>query len=100
MNQTCKYRPLGTKVILKILPIENISPILLPDGKTNPRTRQTFEVIAVGGEVNDEKFSLHSGEVVLVAAHNSDFVPLDEEQQLVMIDRTRIIAAVDSQTQN
>jgi co-chaperonin GroES (HSP10) len=96
----CIYRPLGTRVVVKILPIESNSPILLPDGKTNPKTRQTFEVIAVGGQVNDDEFSLNVGEVVLIAAHPSDFLPLDEELQLAMVDRSKIVAAIDRNTQN
>lgn len=100
MSTPCKYRPLGTKVVVKILPIENKSEILLPDGKTNPRERQTFEVVAVGGEVNDSTFSLSVGEVVLIAAHASDFLPLCEENQWALVDRSRIICAVDKNVLN
>lgn len=100
MNKTCQYRPLGTRVILKILPVENKSEILLPDGVTNAKTRQTFEVIALGGEVNDDKFSLNVGEVVLISCHNSEILPLDQEEQLVMIDRSKIVAALEAKTQN
>lgn len=96
----CIYRPLGTRVVLKILPIENQSGILLPDGKSNPNERQTFEVIAVGAEVNDANFSLCKGEVVLMACHNSEILPLDEKLQLIMVDRSKIIAAVDTKVQN
>lgn len=100
MNKTCQYRPLGTRVVLKILPVENKSEILLPDGVTNAKTRQTFEVIALGGEVNDDKFSLNVGEVVLISCHNSEILPLDQEEQLVMIDRSKIVAALEAKTQN
>lgn len=98
--KTCPYRPLGTKVILKILPVENKSSILMPDGVTNSKQRQTFEVVALGGEVNTDKFQLRVGEVVLVAGQNCDFLPLDQELQLLMVDCTRIIAALETQTQN
>lgn len=100
MNTTCKFRPLGTRVILKILPMESKSPILMPDGKTNPKERQVFGVIAIGGEVNDDKFSLHVGETVMIACHNSEILPLDEEEQLIMVDRSKIVAAVENNTQN
>lgn len=95
-----QYRPLGTRVILKILPVENKSEILLPDGAPNPKSRQTFQVIAVGGEVNDDKFSLSVGEVVLIATHSSEILPLDEEEQLIMVDRSKIVAAVEQNVQN
>lgn len=97
---TCKYRPLGTRVVLKILPMESKSAILMPDGKVNPKERQYFEVIAIGGEVNDSKFSLNAGETVMIACHNSEILPLSEEDQLIMVDRSKIVAAVDTQTQN
>jgi co-chaperonin GroES (HSP10) len=98
--QSCPYRPLGQRVVLKILPVENKSGILLPDGVTNAKTRQTFEVVALGSEVNDDKFSLNVGEVVLVSCHNSEILPLDQEAQLIMVDRSKIVAAVESNTQN
>lgn len=100
MNTTCKYRPLGTRVILKILPMQSKSPILLPDGKSNPKERQVFGVVAIGGEVNDDKFSLRVGETVLMACHQSEILPLDEDEQLIMVDRSKIVAAVDEKTQN
>lgn len=100
MNKTCPYRPLGQRVVLKILPVENKSQILMPDGVTNAKSRQTFEVIAVGGEVNDEKFTLNVGEVVLISCHNSEILPLDQEDQLIMVNRDKIVAAMDAQTQN
>lgn len=97
---TCKYRPLGTRVVVKINPVENKGTVLLPDGKTNPNERQTFDVVAVGGEVNDDKFSLKVGETVLIACHHSDFLPLDQEEQLAMVDRSKIIAAITKDAQN
>jgi co-chaperonin GroES (HSP10) len=100
MNKTCPYRPLGTRVVLKILPVENKSGLYMPDGVTNTKQRQTFEVIAIGGQVNDDKFSLNSGEVVLISCHPSEMLPLDEPEQLIMVDRSKIVAAVETQTQN
>lgn len=98
--KTCPYRPLGQRVVLKILPIENKSEILMPDGVTNAKSQQTFEVIALGGEVNDDKFTLNVGEVVIISCHNSEIMPLSQEDQLIMVDRSKIVAAVDMQTQN
>jgi co-chaperonin GroES (HSP10) len=100
MNKTCIYRPLGTRVVLKILPVENKSGILLPQGSNNPKVRQTFEVIAVGGEVNDDKYKLNVGEVVLIACHQSEILPLDEEEQWIMVDRSKVVAALENNTQN
>lgn len=96
-----KYRPLGTRVVLKIIPVQSDSVVLLPDGKVNPKQHQTFEVIAVGGEVNDEKFSLRAGEVVIAAGlHPSVMVPLNEEDQTFLVDRSHIVAVVEQNVQN
>lgn len=100
MNKTCIYRPLGQRVVLKILPIENKSDIIMPDGVTNAKSRQTFEVIALGGEVDDDKFTLNVGEVVLISCHNSEILPLSEEDQLIMVDRSKIVASIEQNTQN
>lgn len=100
MNKTCIYRPLGQRVVLKILPIENKSDIIMPDGVINVKSRQTFEVISVGGEVNDQTFSLSVGEVVLISCHNSEILPLSEEDQLIMVDRSKIVASIEQNTQN
>ncbi len=100
MNKTCIYRPLGTRVVLKILAVENKSEILLPDGVTNAKQRQTFEVIAIGGQVNDSTFQLNVGEVVLIGCHNSEILPLDEPDQLIMVDRSKVVAAIENQVQN
>lgn len=100
MNKTT-YRPLGTRVLLKILPVENPSDILLPDGASNPKVRQTFRVEAIGGHVNDAQFSLKEGEVVLIACHNSEILPMSQEDQLIIVDRSKVVAVLEeNQTQN
>jgi co-chaperonin GroES (HSP10) len=100
MNKTCQFRPLGTRVIIQILPVHNDNLIVLPDGKTNLTKPQTYEVIAIGGAVNDEKFSLNVGEVVLLSCHESEVYPLSKEDKFIMVDRSKIVAALKSETQN
>lgn len=98
--KTCPYRPLGQRVILKILPVHSTSIILMPDGTPDPKTRQTFEVIAVGGQVNDATFSLNVGDVVLIGCHNSQILPLNEEEQLIVVDRAHIVCVTNVTTLN
>lgn len=90
------YRPLGTKVILRILPQEAASPILLPEGKQAPGQHQTFEVVAVGPSVNEGGNKLAVGEVVMIAAHASQMIGLDMKEQLMMIDREHIVCVVET----
>lgn len=96
----CPYRPLGTRVIVKILPVATDNLILLPEGKTHTTTPQTYEVIGVGGGVNDDKFSLKAGDVVLLSCHESEVYPLRKEDKLIMVDRSKIVAVVDTTVQN
>jgi co-chaperonin GroES (HSP10) len=100
MNKTCPYRPLGTRVIVQILPMQTDNKILLPGGETNISTPQTYEVIGVGGAVNDDKFSLNVGEIVLLSCHPSEVFPLNKEDKLIMVDRSKIVAAMKAETQN
>lgn len=97
---TNKFRPLGTRVIVQMLPTPNDNLIVLPDGKTHLTKPQTYEVVAVGGAVNDEKFSLTVGEIVLLSCHESEVYPLSKEEKLIMVDRSKIVAAIDNTTQN
>lgn len=97
-----QYKPLGTKVLLKILPPEKPkSEILLPEGQKHPGSHQYFEVVAVGPLVNDGKNQILDGETVMIAAHPSQMIGLDMEQQLMLIDREHVVCAVQlEQVQN
>lgn len=98
--KTSKYRPLGTRVVVEILPINSTSLVVLPDGKNHLREPQTYEVIAIGGAVNDEKFSLNVGEIVLLSCHESEVYPLNKDEKHIMVDRSKIVAVVENQVQN
>lgn len=90
MNQ---FRPTGTNVLLKVLPkTESESSIFLPDGKSRPGEIMRWEVLAIGTEVNDEKFSLRPGEVVILGGgHPGEGVWL-VQGSIVVFDRRRIVA--------
>lgn len=88
-----KYQPLGTRVLLKLLP-EDKSPIALPDGIQNPGAVQRFTVMGVGGMVNEEKFKLETGDTVQLACHPSQIVGVDKEQALLLVDRLDIAVIV------
>lgn len=91
-----QYRPLGTKVILRILPLEAASPIVLPEGKQAPGQHQTFEVVAVGPLVNEGENKLVVGEVVMISAHASQMIGLNKEEQLMLIDRESIVCVIET----
>lgn len=97
---TNQFRPLGTRVIVQILPVANDNLIVLPDGKTHLTKPQTYEVVAIGGAVNDDKFSLNVGEIVLLSCHESEVYPLNKEEKLILVDRSKIVAALAPTTQN
>lgn len=99
MNK-CAYRPIGTKIIVRILPTKADSTIILPDGKQYLMVPQTYEVIAVGNEVNDEKFSLNVGEIVLVSCHESEVYPISKEEKFILIDRSKVVAVQETSMLN
>lgn len=94
------YRPLGTKVILRILPQQPTTVLHLPEGKKAPGQHQTFEVVAIGPKVNEGENKLAVGEVVLIAAHESQMVGINKEEQLLLIDREFIICVVETPALN
>lgn len=98
--KTCPYRPFGTRVVVKILPVKSESLLVLPDGKTNLMVPQTYEVVAIGGAVNDATFSLKVGEIVLISCHESEVYPLNKEEKWIIVDRSKLVAAEENQTQN
>lgn len=100
MNQPCPYRPLATRVIVKILPIPSDSLIVLPDGKRHLTDLQHYEVMAIGAAVNDDKFSLNVGDVVLLSCHESEVYPIRKSDKLIMVDRSKVVAVKENQTQN
>lgn len=89
-----KYRPLGTGVLLKVIPIEEKPLIQLPEGKQDTRIQQSFKVMAVGGQVNTDTYKLAEGEVVYVAAHQAEIFPVDAEEKLLIVDRSKIVVAL------
>lgn len=99
MNKTT-YRPLGTKVILRVIPQEPNTTLVLPEGKKAPGQHQTFEVVAIGPKVNEGDNKLVVGEVVLIAAHESQLVGIDMKEQLLMIDRELIVCVVENESPN
>lgn len=94
------YRPLGTKVILRVIPQEPATAILLPEGKKAPGQHQTFEVVAIGPKVNDGDNKLVVGEVVLIAAHESQMLGINKEEQLLLIDREFVVCVVEQPSLN
>lgn len=95
-----QYRALGTKVLLKVIPLEPDSAVLLPEGKNHPNKLQTFEVISVGERVNDETYKLTVGEIVVVSAHQSQMMGVSREEQLLVVDRENIVLAISGTTLN
>lgn len=92
------YRPVGTSVLLKRLPPTNTkSPLVLPDGKNHPNEIQHFEIVSVGAEVNDDKFTVNAGEVcILGGIHPSEAIWIDVREHLLVVDRRKIVAIVET----
>lgn len=95
-----QYRALGTKVLLKVIPLAQDSSVILPEGKNHPNKLQTFEVISVGERVNDETYKLTVGEIVVVSAHQSQMMGVSREEQLLVVDRENIVLAISGTTLN
>lgn len=83
------YKPLGTCVLLKVLPIET-GPLHIPEHLQNAagmKKNQYFQIEAVGPGVVDEQFPVAKGDKVQIKAHPSVLVGVDHEKQLCVCDR-------------
>lgn len=79
-----KYQPLGSKVLLKILPIAS-SDITIPDhlkSAMGTGKQQFFRVEALGPSAVDEQHPLEVGQKVMISSHPSLLVGVDAVEQL------------------
>jgi co-chaperonin GroES (HSP10) len=88
------FTPLGTRVLLKMLPAENKSAIVLPDG-VRGNAVQRFEVIAIGSMVNKDGYELSVGWIVQLGVHPGSIVGVDQEQSFLTVDRLDINVVVN-----
>ncbi len=86
------YQPVGSKVLLKILPIVESS-VAIPDHLQNAsamKKTQFFKIEGLGRAASDENFPLTIGQVIQISAHPKLLVGIDHEQQLCVCDKTDI----------
>jgi hypothetical protein len=83
-----KYIPLGTRVLLHALPIEQ-GLVALPDGAQSGQS-QRLRVEGVGPAVNDEKWNIQVGDIVQLCNHPGSMSGVEKEAMLLTVDRTDI----------
>lgn len=93
-----KYQPIGTRVLLKVIPIEQ-GAVMVPDHlKTAAglNKSQFFRIEALGNAVVDENFPLAVGQIIQICSHPTLMTGVDHAQQLCCCDR-KDIAVICSQ---
>jgi co-chaperonin GroES (HSP10) len=94
-----RYRVLGSRVLVRQTPSKTNSKLVLPPGKYNPHQIPTYEVVGIGGDVNNDKFHIEVGDTVLIhASHPQDAVGLDDG--LRVVDKAIIVAVVEKEEGN
>lgn len=79
-----QYQPLGSKVLLKILPIEATA-ITIPDhlkSAMGTGKQQFFRVEALGPAATDDQHPLAVGQKVMISSHPTLLVGVDAVEQL------------------
>lgn len=87
-----KYQPLGTKVLLKVLPLEE-GIVTIPDhlkSAMGTGKQQFFRVEAVGPSAVDSDYPLAVGQTVMISAHPSLLVGVDVAQALCVCNNKDI----------
>lgn len=87
-----KYQPLGNKVLLKVLPIEE-GVVQIPDhlkSAMGTGKQQFFRVEAVGPSAVDNDYPLAVGQTVMISSHPSLLVGVDASQALCVCNNKDI----------
>lgn len=90
------YTPLGNKVLLKVLPIESKSAVVIPDhlkGVAGSGAQQLFRIEALGTAAVEEHYPLQVGQTVMISSHPSLLVGVDAGQSL-MVTTNKDIAVI------
>jgi len=87
------YKPLGNKVLLKVLPPKERSNIIIPPhlnkaGVTGEQ--QFFRVEALGPSAVDEDHALSVGQIVMISQHASLLVGVSIEEALCVCNNKDI----------
>lgn len=90
------YRPLFSRVILRILPPKQQSSLVLPDGTNHQTEIQHYEVVAVGDDVT----KINAGQIVLAAFHPSNAIGLSKDDKTLIIDQQHIVCVVEEEKAN
>lgn len=80
-----KYQPLGSKVLLKVLPPKQEGKVVIPDHlkKANVTgAQQFFTVEALGPAAVDDQHPLAVGQTVMISSHPSLLVGVDAANAL------------------
>lgn len=87
-----KYQPIGTRVLLKVIPIEQ-GAVQVPEHlKTSAglNKSQLFRIEALGNAVVDENYPLAVGQTIQICSHPTLMTGVDHAQQLCCCDRKDI----------
>lgn len=95
------YQPLGTKVLLKVLPLAKTA-IEIPDhlkSAMGTGKQQFFRVEALGPSAVDQDHPLAVGQTVMISTHPTLLVGVDAVQQL-MVCHNKDIACICTEAQD
>lgn len=91
-----KYQPLGNKVLLKVLPIQTKTALVIPEhlkGIAGTGAQQFFRIEALGPAAIEENYPLQVGQTIMISSHPALLVGVDAEQSL-MITNNKDIACI------
>jgi len=96
------FKPVGTAVLFRRLPpVNQDHNIILPDGSSRPGDFQEWEILALGDEVNEEKFKLEVGQIVMLGGgHPGEGICVDGKLGIFLFDRRRAVCIVESNGTN
>ena|SRR5687767_3960827 len=88
-----KYKPVGPRVLLQIVPIEESTSVAIPDhlkSAMGTGKQQFFDVIALGPTAVTEEYPLAVGQRVMISAHPTLLVGVDPTEELCVCNNKDI----------
>ncbi len=96
------YQPLGNKVLLKVLPIQTKTALVIPEhlkGIAGTGAQQFFRIEALGSAAVEDHYPLQVGQTIMISSHPSLLVGVDTEQAL-MVTTNKDIAVICTEAQD
>jgi len=88
-----RYRPMGTRLLVQLEERSSRGGVLIPEGARTAEPT-TAQVLDIGPAVNEEKFQVKVGDIIVLNLAPSFLFPINQKERLILIERHDIVAVM------